>query len=217
MSRDLRRRRRAQPRDRRGLLPGASGHVRAGGRSAASGPRRRTASTRRRTSARSAMAGAMTTNDTELAERARRLRNGGQTDRYHHGEFGVNSRLDELQAAVLRARLHLAPGWTRRRRELGRQYRRSAAGGAGLEVPPELEPGHVYHLFPVRSASSEALQEPTALRRHRNADSLPRSNSATAGTCHAASGRLPHRRPGLRMKCFPCRFIRRCARRRSSG
>ena len=53
-----------------------------------------------------------------LAERVRRLRNGGQTDRYHHVEAGVNSRLDELQAAVLRARLPLLRGWTQRRRAL---------------------------------------------------------------------------------------------------
>jgi dTDP-4-amino-4,6-dideoxygalactose transaminase len=47
--------------------------------------------------------GAVITNDAGLAERIRRLRNGGQRDRYHHIEFGVNSRLDEMQAAILRA------------------------------------------------------------------------------------------------------------------
>ena len=88
----------------------------------------------------------------------RRLRNGGQTDRYHHGEFGVNSRLDELQAAVLRARLGFLPGWTARRRALAREYRAALAGVTGLVVPPECDPGHVYHLFPVRSAAREAVQ-----------------------------------------------------------
>ena len=62
--------------------------------------------------------GALTTNDAALAARARRLRNGGQTDRYHHAEFGVNSRLDEMQAAILRARLPLLPAWTATRRAL---------------------------------------------------------------------------------------------------
>src|SRR5690606_10834438 len=52
-------------------------------------------------------AGAVTTDDAALAERLRRLRNGGQTQRYLHLEFGVNSRLDEIQAAILRARLAL--------------------------------------------------------------------------------------------------------------
>src|SRR6185295_16820349 len=102
--------------------------------------------------------GAITTNDSRIADHARRLRNGGQTDRYHHGEFGVNSRLDELQAAVLRARLLWLPGWTERRRTLARAYRAALAGAPGLVVPPERDPGHVYHLFPVRSGSRTDLQ-----------------------------------------------------------
>jgi dTDP-4-amino-4,6-dideoxygalactose transaminase len=102
--------------------------------------------------------GAITTNDRQLAERARRLRNGGQTDRYHHGEFGVNSRLDEIQAAVLRARLTFLPQWTARRRTLASTYRGRLHGARRLTVPPEVEPGHVYHLFPVRSAERTAVQ-----------------------------------------------------------
>jgi dTDP-4-amino-4,6-dideoxygalactose transaminase len=102
--------------------------------------------------------GALTTTDAALADKARRLRNGGQTDRYHHGEFGVNSRLDELQAAVLRAKLPLLPRWTERRREIGREYRRQLQGVSTVAIPPELDPGHVYHLFPVRSTSRDALQ-----------------------------------------------------------
>jgi dTDP-3-amino-3,4,6-trideoxy-alpha-D-glucose transaminase len=96
-------------------------------------------------------AGAVTTNDRALAERLKRLRNGGQTDRYHHGEFGLNSRLDEMQAAILRARLPLLEGWTGRRRSLGARYHAGLRGSA-VEVPPELDPGHVYHLFPVLTA-----------------------------------------------------------------
>ncbi len=102
-------------------------------------------------------AGAIVTNDAPLAERLRRLRNGGQTDRYHHVEFGVNTRLDEIQAAVLRARLPLLPAWTTRRREIGARYRQALAG-APIIVPPERDPGHVYHLFPVRSARRDAAQ-----------------------------------------------------------
>ena len=100
----------------------------------------------------------LTTNDANIAARAKRLRNGGQTDRYHHGEFGVNSRLDEIQAAILRARLQLLPGWTLQRRELAAKYRRRLATATTVTVPPELDDGHVYHLFPVRSASREAVQ-----------------------------------------------------------
>ena len=89
--------------------------------------------------------GALTTNDAGLAAKARRLRNGGQTDRYHHGEFGVNSRLDEIQAAVLRARLPLLAGWTARRRELAREYRQRLSGAcgcrpAGVRLRPRLSP-----------------------------------------------------------------------------
>lgn len=101
--------------------------------------------------------GAIVTGDAALADRLRRLRNGGQRDRYHHLEPGVNSRLDELQAAILRARLPWLPEWTARRRHLARLYRR-ALDGAPLAVPPELDPGHVYHLFVVRTATREALQ-----------------------------------------------------------
>jgi dTDP-4-amino-4,6-dideoxygalactose transaminase len=101
--------------------------------------------------------GAVLTNDELLAAKLRRLRNGGQTDRYHHAEFGVNSRLDEMQAAILRARLPLLAGWTSRRRELAARYRRGLAGAA-VVVPPELDPGHVYHLFPVLTPARASLQ-----------------------------------------------------------
>lgn len=101
--------------------------------------------------------GAITTNDAELAAKLKRLRNGGQTDRYHHGEPGINSRLDEIQAAILLARLEFLPRWTEQRRTLAAVYRRELIG-SGVVVPPELDPGHVYHLFPVRSSAREALR-----------------------------------------------------------
>jgi len=101
--------------------------------------------------------GAITTDDRTLAARLMRLRNGGQTDRYHHGEPGLNSRLDEIQAAVLSARLAFLPRWTAQRRALAEVYRRELEG-AGIVVPPEFDPGHVYHLFPVRSSTREVLR-----------------------------------------------------------
>ena len=102
--------------------------------------------------------GAITTADAQLAARLRRLRNGGQTDRYHHVEFGVNSRLDEVQAAVLRARLKFLPGWIARRRELAAAYRERLRDVHTVVVPPEFDSGHVYHLFPVRSTQRDAAQ-----------------------------------------------------------
>lgn len=102
--------------------------------------------------------GAVATNDPGLAARVARLRNGGQSKRYHHDEFGVNSRLDEMQAAILRARLPLLPLWTERRRAIARVYREGLAG-APVTVPPEMDAGHVYHLFPVRTTQRERLQQ----------------------------------------------------------
>ena len=101
--------------------------------------------------------GAIVTNDRTLADRLKRLRNGGQTDRYHHVEPGINSRLDELQAAILRARLSFLPAWTARRRALATRYRR-ALEDAPVSVPPERDAGHVYHLFVVRSGERPGLQ-----------------------------------------------------------
>jgi dTDP-3-amino-3,4,6-trideoxy-alpha-D-glucose transaminase len=99
--------------------------------------------------------GAVITGDEAVAARVRRLRNGGQRGRYDHVEPGVNSRLDELQAAVLRARLPFLPAWTARRRQLAAQYRRELSDA----VTPirERDPGHVYHLFPVRVRARDAL------------------------------------------------------------
>lgn len=99
--------------------------------------------------------GAVVTNDRAVAERIKRLRNGGQTDRYVHVEAGINSRLDEMQAAILRARLPFLREWTRRRRELALEYRRSLHA---VQPVAERDPGHVYHLFPVRSSVRPALQ-----------------------------------------------------------
>jgi dTDP-3-amino-3,4,6-trideoxy-alpha-D-glucose transaminase len=101
--------------------------------------------------------GAVVTADRALADRVRRLRNGGQTTRYDHVEAGVNSRLDEMQAAILRARLPLLHGWTHRRRTLAAQYRRELADTV-VTVPSQADAGHVYHLFPVLSDRRSELQ-----------------------------------------------------------
>jgi dTDP-4-amino-4,6-dideoxygalactose transaminase len=107
--------------------------------------------------------GAVVTNDRALAERIRRLRNGGQTDRYHHQDAGVNSRLDEVQAAILRARLPFLDRWTARRRRLAALYR-ARLGDAPVSALAERDPGHVYHLFVVRSGARHGLQGHLAAR-----------------------------------------------------
>ena len=85
------------------------------------------------------------------------LRNGGQSGKYHHDTFGVNSRLDEMQAAILGARLRWLKAWTNERRALAARYRERLAGAA-VHVPRECDRGHVYHLFPVLSSTGSALQ-----------------------------------------------------------
>src|SRR4029077_2423041 len=88
----------------------------------------------------------------------RRIRNGGQTDRYHHELPGINSRLDEMQAAILSARLPFLAGWTVSRRRLASTYRR-ALSDAPVRVLPERGPCHVSHLFVVSSPARAALQQ----------------------------------------------------------
>jgi dTDP-4-amino-4,6-dideoxygalactose transaminase len=71
--------------------------------------------------------------------------------------MGVNSRLDEMQAAILAARLPFLRSWTEARRARAAMYRR-LLDGAAIAVPPECDAGHVYHLFPVLSPRRDELQ-----------------------------------------------------------
>jgi dTDP-3-amino-3,4,6-trideoxy-alpha-D-glucose transaminase len=102
--------------------------------------------------------GAILTRDASLAARAKRLRNGGQTSRYHHEEPGANSRLDEMQAAILRARLPYLARWTAKRREIAARYRAALREGRHVVTPREFDPGHVYHLFPLLVERRDAFQ-----------------------------------------------------------
>jgi dTDP-4-amino-4,6-dideoxygalactose transaminase len=102
--------------------------------------------------------GALVVNDPSQAQALRRLRNGGQSDRYRHEIFGLNSRLDEMQAAILRVGLsHLAKA-TERRRQIAATYLQSLADLPGLALPREQPYARaVFHLFPVRHARRDAL------------------------------------------------------------
>lgn len=102
--------------------------------------------------------GIVGTNDTILADKIRRFRNGGQSSPNHHESMGVNSRLDEIQAAVLRAKLPFLRQWTERRRVLAAFYRTNL-NKTSVRIPAEVDAGHVYHLFPVRSTERNRLQE----------------------------------------------------------
>jgi dTDP-3-amino-3,4,6-trideoxy-alpha-D-glucose transaminase len=99
--------------------------------------------------------GLLVTGDSRLAERARMLRHGGQSRTYRHELLGVNSRLDELQAAVLRVKLELLEGRNDRRRALASRYEQELSGLRLriVAVDPACEPNR--HLFVVRLESEE--------------------------------------------------------------
>lgn len=103
--------------------------------------------------------GAVTTNDPELADRVRVLRNYGSRVKYYNEVRGLNSRLDEVQAAILRVKLRSLDTWNDRRRHLAAWYTQELRD-TGLLLPyvPEWTES-VYHLFVVRSSQRNALQQ----------------------------------------------------------
>ncbi len=108
--------------------------------------------------------GFITTDDDELATTLARLRNGGQQSRYIHTEVGINSRLDEIQAAVLRAKLPHLETWNRRRRELAARYEEGLEG-TELRATGVLDGVlSARHLFVVRTPSRDAWMERLASR-----------------------------------------------------
>lgn len=109
--------------------------------------------------------GMLVTRDGDLAERARVLRNYGQSVRYHHPELGLNSRLDELQAAMLGARLLWLEEFTDRRRAIAQTYYQGLNHSQVQPLAlPEESDAHVYHLYVVTCSVRDALQ--THLRNH---------------------------------------------------
>ncbi len=101
--------------------------------------------------------GMVLTDRDDVADRLRRLRHHGDVGRYRHVELGYSSRLDELQAALLRVKLRRLEAWTARRRALAARYC-SGLAGTPLELPVERpEARHVYHLFTVRHAQRDAF------------------------------------------------------------
>ncbi|MNR77914.1 dTDP-3-amino-3,6-dideoxy-alpha-D-galactopyranose transaminase [compost metagenome] len=103
--------------------------------------------------------GMLVTSDDAIAKKAGRLRNYGQSVRYQHPELGMNSRLDEIQAAMLSARLKWLPEFTQRRREIADAYRIGIRNPLVKMLSEPQEPGsHVYHLFVVTCEDRERLQ-----------------------------------------------------------
>jgi dTDP-3-amino-3,4,6-trideoxy-alpha-D-glucose transaminase len=120
--------------------------------------------------------GAVTTNDADLAARLRRLRNYGSQEKYVHSEQGTNSRLDELQAALLSVKLPRLGAWNARRSEIAARYADGLAGlppllptvaeppsgaaasSTGAASSPGAETEHVFHLYVLRSSERDELR-----------------------------------------------------------
>lgn len=106
--------------------------------------------------------GAAVTNDPELAEKLRLLRNYGQKKKNQHDLLGFNCRLDTVQACVLLSKMQHIEDWTEKRRQVAAWYREALAK-SGLTLPRErIDARHVYHLFVVRSRQRDELIEALA-------------------------------------------------------
>ncbi|UOR03961.1 DegT/DnrJ/EryC1/StrS family aminotransferase [Hymenobacter aerilatus] len=104
-------------------------------------------------------AGAITTNDPALALHLATLRNYGSQRKYYNEVIGYNSRLDELQAAILSAKLPYLDEWTRQRQQIAAWYDQYLAGIPDVVLPVTAAgASHVYHLYVVRSPRRDALQ-----------------------------------------------------------
>lgn len=102
--------------------------------------------------------GMATTNDEQIATRLRLLRNYGQPRKYHHILIGINSRLDEMQAAILRVKLRHLDEWNGRRRKSAALYDKLLARSGVLTPVVSSHVGHVYHLYVIRAKNRDLLQ-----------------------------------------------------------
>ncbi len=110
-------------------------------------------------------AGAVATNDDDVARAVRMWRNHGREGKFDHQFEGVNSRMDGLQGAILRAKLPHLDDWCEARRRVAGRYREALAGVDGLRLPEESDGAeHVYHLFVVRAPGRDALRARLAER-----------------------------------------------------
>ncbi len=101
--------------------------------------------------------GAVLAADADDAARLRQLRNGGQKDRYSHDLSGINSRLDEMQAAILRAKLGHLDAWNERRRQLAALYNEELRGASVVLQHEQPYARAVNHLYVIRHKRRDAL------------------------------------------------------------
>jgi dTDP-4-amino-4,6-dideoxygalactose transaminase len=104
-------------------------------------------------------AGAITTNNEELANRIKRLRNYGSEVKYYNEEIGYNNRLDEMQAAFLRVKLKYLQDWTQQRKEIANWYNEVLKDKNWIlpQVHPDAD--HVYHLYVIRTSNRDQVAE----------------------------------------------------------
>lgn len=103
--------------------------------------------------------GAVVTNDAGVAEKLRAMRNYGSLERYRHDVPGINSRLDELQAAFLRVKLSYLDDYNNRRASIAAFYAQELLGVGDLQVPAVADDGsHAWHLYVLQTAHRDALQ-----------------------------------------------------------
>lgn len=95
--------------------------------------------------------GAVTTNDLEIAAKIRMLRNHGEKNRYYHEDIGLNSRLDAIQAAILRVKLRYLDTWNEQRRAIASRYHAYLSQIPGIVIPQELSGGEgVWNQYTIR-------------------------------------------------------------------
>lgn len=103
-------------------------------------------------------AGAIVTNNAELAEKMRMFRDHGQAKKYYHSMIGWNARMDGLQGAVLRVKLKHLPVWNQARRENAQLYNELLADVDSVITPTEADYAkHVYHIYAIRNKNRDAL------------------------------------------------------------
>jgi len=110
--------------------------------------------------------GMVVTNDEEVAEKVRMLREYGQRNKYHHIMLGYNSRLDEIQAAILRVKLKYLDTWNEKRRKNAKLYNELLNDMSNLiNLPVDVEGRkHVYHLYVIRTKRRQELREFLSLK-----------------------------------------------------
>jgi dTDP-4-amino-4,6-dideoxygalactose transaminase len=110
-------------------------------------------------------AGALVTNDSELAARVRAVREHGQVAKYRHQYDGYTSRLDTIQALVLAHKLRFLDGWNAERRTVAEHYGVALHGIGDLRLPSSVsDSGHVWHLYVIRTADPVGLAEHLSAR-----------------------------------------------------